>query len=152
VQRPAPQARFLQLDAPPQVIAHDLLAVQSMPMRHELAVEHSMSQLQPVGQVICRAHSALFAAQSTLQVLASLLHDVHCAGQAGGDASGFTAASAGTTHSPSVQVRPLAQSACFSHANSSLWWLIEQPLAAATAIPTTTTSHRATGFIACLQS
>lgn len=48
---PAPQEIFLQLWAPLQVIVHDLLARQLIPLRHELPVEHAMLQLQPAGHV-----------------------------------------------------------------------------------------------------
>lgn len=120
LQVPSPQVRFRQLCAPLHVIAHDLLFVQSIPLRHELSVEHAMLQFQPVGHVMCCVQAALLTMQSILQVLASLLHDVHCDGHAIGCASPFTPESAGITQNPSVQVRPLAHSDCIVHANSSL--------------------------------
>jgi hypothetical protein len=118
---PAPQLTFLQLCAPLHAISHDLLLVQSMPLRHELSVEHAMLQFHPAGHTICRLHAPLLSAQSILQVFMSLLQDVHCGGQAGGCASGFTPESTGITQSPSVQVRPARQSDCCVHAKSPLW-------------------------------
>jgi hypothetical protein len=120
LQGPAPQSTFLQLWMPLHVIAHDLPAVQSMPLWHELSVEHAIVQFQPVGHVTCCAHAPLLSAQSILQVFVSLLHDVHCDGQVAGGASIFTAASTGVTQKPSVQVRPAAHSDCLVHAKSSL--------------------------------
>jgi len=143
---PAPQLTFLQLCKPVHVTAHDLLVVQSIPLRQALSVEHTTLQFQPAGHVINRAQAAGLTAQSTLQVFASRLHDVHWVGQA--SASSLAPASTAITQNPSLQVRPSAQSAVFTHANSSLWWLIVQP---GTANPTTA-SQSATSFMACLPS
>jgi hypothetical protein len=42
--RPVPQVTFLQLCEPLQVIVHDLLFRQLMPLRHELPIEHATLQ------------------------------------------------------------------------------------------------------------
>jgi hypothetical protein len=49
---PPPQLMVLQLSEPLHVIVHALLPRQLMPLRHELALEHMMLQLQPAGHVI----------------------------------------------------------------------------------------------------
>ena len=115
---PAPQLRFLQLSAPLHVTVHDLLVVQSIPVRHELSLEHAMLQFQPVGHASCRLQAPLLSAQSILQVLVSRLHDVHCAGQ--DSASTVTPPSTGTTQKPSLQVRPSAHCAVVVQAKSPL--------------------------------
>ena len=149
---PPPQLRLLQLCDPLHVIVQDLLPAQLMPPRHALVVEHAMLQFQPVGHVTCCAQPPL-SAQSMTQLFVTVSHDVHCDGHAAGGASPFTPESSwgGPTQNPSLQVRPPAQSACFSQAKSPLRWLTEQPPAVTAANPRTA-SQSATSFTACLRS
>jgi len=150
---PAPHVTPWQLREPLHTIVHPLLLAQLMPLLHALSPEHAMLQLQPVGHVICRVHASGLSAQSTVQVFVAVLHDVHCDGQLPvGGASVFTPeSSAGPTQNPSLQVRPSAQSACFSHAKSPLRWLTEQPPEVTTANPRTA-NQNATSFTAYLRS
>lgn len=150
---PVPQLMFLQLCAPAQVMVHDLLLTQLMPLAHALATEQAMLQFQPAGHATCCLQPPL-SAQSMMQLLVPVTQDVHCAGHAPGGASGDMPEStgrAGPTQNPSLQVRPSAQSACFAQAKSPLRWLTEQPPAVAAANPRTA-SQSATSFTACLRS
>jgi hypothetical protein len=115
-QEPAPQRMFLQLCEPLHVIEHALLVVQSTPLLQALLVEHAMSQLQPVGHVICWSHAPLLAAQSILQLFVVVLHDVHCDGHE----PPIWPPSGGSTQNPSVQTRFAAHCAWVWHAKSSL--------------------------------
>jgi len=150
--RPVPHVTPWQLREPLHAIVHPLLLVQLMPLLHALSPEHAMLQFQPLGHVTICLHVAALSAQSIVQVFVAVLHDVHCDGQAVGCPSVFTPeSSAGPTQNPSVQVRPSAQSACFSHAKSPPRWLTEQPPAVTTANPRTA-SQNATSFTAYLRS
>jgi hypothetical protein len=156
---PLPHANFEQLMRPEHVMLQGRPAGHVTPLRHELIVEHSTLQSQPSGHLIGPLQAPPLRWQSMLQVVVSLLHDVHTDGHRlasdGGAASMSTRASPGTlasawgaTQKPSIQVRPLAQSICRSHAKSPLRWLTEQP-AAASASPR---SQYAASFMACLRS
>jgi hypothetical protein len=150
---PAPQLMFLQLCDPAQVMVHDLLLTQLMPLAHALATEQAMLQFQPAGHATCCLQPPL-SAQSMTQLLVPVTQDVHCAGHATGWPSAVTPESTwrgGPTQNPSLQVRPSAQSACFSQAKSPLRWLTEQPPAVTAATPRTA-SQSTTSFTACLRS
>lgn len=149
---PAPQLTFRQLCAPLHVIVQDLLLTQLMPLAHALRPEHAMLQFQPAGHVICCLQAAGLTAQSMVQLFVAVLHDVHCDGHADGWASVRTPeSSCGATQRPSLQVRPSAQSACFSQAKSPLRWLTAQP-PAVTAANATKMTQSATSFTAGLRS
>jgi hypothetical protein len=149
----------LQLWRPEQVTLQDLPPGQTRPLLHEPVTEHRTLQFQPSGHLIGPLHAPPLTMQSIVQVLLSLLQEVHCCGQRfasiGGDDASFFMPSTGTlasacsaTQKLSMQVRPVLQSACFSQAKSPLRWLTEQP-ATRSAHPT---SQRAVTFMACLRS
>lgn len=112
---PDPQVMPWQLWAPLQVIAHDMLFGQVMPLRHEEDVEHTTPQFQPAGQTTAWAHPPL-RPQSIVQVLVPATHDVHTAGHAAAS-GGSTSIS---TQSPSRQVRLFAQAVWSSQVKSPL--------------------------------
>jgi hypothetical protein len=152
LQGPDPQVTLLQLCLPPQVTVHALLLVQLTPLLHEPSAVHAMLQAQPAGHVTSCLQLPV-SAQSMRQVFAPVLHDVHCDGHAPGWASPFTPESTIwlPTQKPSLQVRPSAQSDCFSQAKSPLRWVTEQPPAVTTATPKIASQSRAS-FTACLRS
>jgi hypothetical protein len=148
----------LQLSRPEQVTLQDLPPGQTRPLLHERVSEHRTLQFQPSGHRISPLHAPPLSMQSIVQVLLSLLQEVHCDGQRfasiGGAASVFTvesttlASACSATQKLSMQVRPVLQSACFSQAKSPLRWLTEHP-ATRSANPT---SQRAVTFMECLRS
>jgi hypothetical protein len=128
LQRPRPHERLRQVPRAVQLTLQDVLLRQLMPDVQAFSTEHITLQDQPAGQVTCSLQPPL-SAQSTVHVLALLLHDVHCDGQASASAPESTCAA---TQKPSMQVRPDTQSDCLSHAKSPLRWLIEQAASTAT--------------------
>ena len=150
LQAPVPQSTLRQLCWPLHMMVHDLAPAQLMPLLQALASEQAMVQLQPAGQVTCCLQPPL-RAQSIVQVFAVMLHDVHPAGQPVAS-PGTLASTWDATQKPSMQVRPVLQSACFVQANSSLRWVTEQPPAVAAATANPMVSQSATSFTACLRS
>ncbi len=146
VHAPVPHVTPWQLPWPLQVIVHATLLAQLTPLRHELAVEQSMLHDQPVGHVTSWLHAVASSAQSIVQVFCAALHDVHSAGHVLASASRASIVSPAsfsdddTTHNPSVQVRPVAQSAWVLHEKSPLRWLTEQSAKAITDPKQTTQS------------
>jgi hypothetical protein len=156
-QGPVLHMNSLQLARPEHVTLQALPPGQTRPLLHEPATEHRTLQFQPSGHRIGPLHAPPLSMQSMLQVVEALLHDVHCAGHwfaSFGSASvllasiGTLASACCATQKPSMQVRPVLQSACFSQAKSPLRWSTEQP-AMTSANPT---SQRAARFMACLRS
>jgi hypothetical protein len=153
---PLPHVNLLQLARPEHVMLQLRPSGQVTPLRHELFVEHRTLHAQPSGHLTGPLHAPPLRAQSMLHVFESRAHDVHCIGHrlasiAGPASIGMescTLASAWVaTQKPSMQFRPLAQSACFSHAKSPLRWLTEQPATSASA-----RSPYAASFMAYLRS
>ena len=132
--RPDPQVIPWQLRNPVQLIAHDMVLGQVMPLRHELGVEHRTSQFHPAGQTTAWAQPPL-RLQSIAQVLVPGSHDVHPGGQTCASPSGLASSSRGastgsvstSTHNPSTQTRLSAQAVWLSQVKSPLRWLTEQP-------------------------
>ncbi len=117
---------------------HDVALPQLTPLLHWLATEQVTLQLQPAGHAIGWAQAPLLSAQSIAQVFWAALHDVHCDGHTaasvgGGSGVSTTPESAAITQNPSTQARPSAQRCWASQVKSPLRWLIEQPVASATA-------------------
>jgi hypothetical protein len=67
------------------------------------------------------------SAQSIVQVLDAVVHEVHCDGQS---TVSMAASTCPATQKPSMQLRPEAQSDWLSHAKSPLRWLIEHAASA----------------------
>jgi hypothetical protein len=110
---PRPHATVLQVPRALHVIVHDVALPQLTPLLHWLAIEQPTLQIQPGGQVIAWLQALLGAAQSIVQILWAVLHDVHCAGHTAASPSGgrvsTTPESAAITQNPATQVRPSAQ-------------------------------------------
>ena len=120
-QGPLPHCTLRHALFPLHSMEHDWPSWQLTPLRHELSTSHWMSHLKPVGQVTVPLHADV-AAQSTVQVLSVVLHDVHGAGQLfespPPNLPSMRGASIepGTMQKPSTHVRPPLQSDCFVHA------------------------------------
>jgi hypothetical protein len=158
LQGPAPQLTFWQLCALVQLIVHEVLPRQLMPLRHgsgpNAVLLHSTLQLQPVGHVTCCLQPPL-SEQSIVQLLWPITHDVHCEGQTAASPntspSRTPASPATSTQKPSTQVRSEAHLCSASHTKSSLRWFTEQ-LPAATIASPRATRQSAASFTAVLRS